>query len=133
MFRNYFKVAFRNLLKHKGYVAINLFGLTLGMTTALLIMFYVWDEFSYDDFNVNATQIYRVNSFNNFNKTDVRSSKTPPPLGETMLREFPEVQAFTVIGISRARGRFQPRVRIRAPCPFTHAGSSVEIKAVSTC
>ena len=54
MFRNYFKVAFRNLLKQKSFTLINVIGLAIGMTCFLLIMLYVRFELSYDEFNEKA-------------------------------------------------------------------------------
>ena len=61
MIKNYVKTAFRSLQKNKGFTAINVFGLALGLAACLLIVFYVVDELSYDNYNVNANRIYRVN------------------------------------------------------------------------
>ena len=60
MFKNYLKVAFRNLRKHKGYSIINIAGLAAGMAVCILILLWVQDEVSYDRFNANAGEIYRV-------------------------------------------------------------------------
>ena len=60
MLKNYFKIALRNLQKHKGYAFINVGGLALGITCCLLILFYVQDELSYDRFHEQAPQIHRV-------------------------------------------------------------------------
>jgi putative ABC transport system permease protein len=60
MLLNYFKIAFRTLLKFKGYAFINLLGLALGLTAGILIMIYVLDETSYDKFHVKADRLYRV-------------------------------------------------------------------------
>ena len=62
MIRNYIKTAFRNLLKNKGFTAINILGLALGLATCLLIVFYVFDELSYDRYNIKADRIYRLNN-----------------------------------------------------------------------
>ena len=51
MIKNYFKIALRNLWKNKGYSAINIFGLAIGLATCLLITLYVTDELSYDRYN----------------------------------------------------------------------------------
>jgi putative ABC transport system permease protein len=61
MIRNYIKTAVRSLMKNKGFTAINVLGLALGLATCLLIVFYVFDELSYDRYNVNADRIYRIN------------------------------------------------------------------------
>jgi len=60
MFKNYFKIAIRNLLKNKTYSFINILGLTLGLVCFLLIALYVFDELTYDGFHKNASNIYRV-------------------------------------------------------------------------
>lgn len=60
MFRNYFKVALRNLLRNKIYSFINIAGLTIGLACAILIILYVKDEVSYDRFHANVSNIYRV-------------------------------------------------------------------------
>ena len=56
----FFKTAFRSLNKRKGYAALNIFGLTIGMTCCLLIFKYVAYERSYDRFQKNASQVYRI-------------------------------------------------------------------------
>ena len=60
MFRNYVKVAIRNLQRHKGFTAINIMGLSIGLATCLLIAFYVTDELGYDKYNTKANNIYRA-------------------------------------------------------------------------
>jgi putative ABC transport system permease protein len=60
MFKNYFKIAFRNLWKHRAFSFINIMGLTVGMTACFLIFLYVRFEVSYDSFHAKADRIYRV-------------------------------------------------------------------------
>lgn len=60
MFKNYFKTAFRNLARNKIYSFINIFGLSIGLACAMLIMLYVKDEVSFDRFHKNASSIYRI-------------------------------------------------------------------------
>jgi putative ABC transport system permease protein len=60
MFKNYFKIAWRNLMRHKVYSGINIFGLAIGIAACLLILQYVTYELSYEDFQVNKERIYRV-------------------------------------------------------------------------
>src|SRR5215207_9221250 len=60
MLRNYLKIAWRNLGKHRIYSFINIFGLTAGLTAFLLIALYIFDELTYDRFHKNADDIYRV-------------------------------------------------------------------------
>jgi len=60
MFKNYFIIAIRNLVRQKGYFFINLLGLTIGLTACLLITFYVNNELSYDRFHEKGDLIYRI-------------------------------------------------------------------------
>ena len=62
MFKNYFKIAFRNLIRFKAYSLINIFGLAIGIAACILILLFVRDELSYDKFNEKADRIYRVHS-----------------------------------------------------------------------
>ncbi|MBE0664295.1 MAG: ABC transporter permease, partial [Candidatus Aminicenantes bacterium] len=60
MLKNYFKSAFRNLVKNKSYAFISIFGLAIGMAVCILLLLYVKHELSYDRFNKNAANIYRL-------------------------------------------------------------------------
>lgn len=60
MLKNYFKIAWRNLFRHKGFAASNLLGLTIGMTCSILIFLWVHDEVSYDRFHTNYDNIYQI-------------------------------------------------------------------------
>ena len=62
MIRNYLKTAWRNLFNNKFYSAINIIGLTVGLAVGLLILLWVNDELSFDRFNINAGQTYKVNA-----------------------------------------------------------------------
>src|SRR5207342_3127711 len=60
MFRNYFKIAWRNMMRHKAYSGINILGLAIGIAACLLIIQYVTFELGYENFQVNKDRIYRV-------------------------------------------------------------------------
>src|SRR5882757_7304019 len=60
MLKNYFKIAWRNMMRHKAYSGINIFGLAIGIAACLLILQYVWFELSYENFQLNKDRIYRV-------------------------------------------------------------------------
>ncbi len=62
MLQNYFKIAVRNLLRYKGYTAVNVFGLTIGIASCILIFIYVQDELSFDKFHEKAGRIYRIHN-----------------------------------------------------------------------
>lgn len=59
MIKNYIKIALRNILRHKGYSFINIFGLAIGMAVCILILLYVQDELSFDGYHQHADRIYR--------------------------------------------------------------------------
>src|SRR6476646_8627953 len=60
MLKNYFKIAWRNLTKNKGYSAINIAGLSVGMAVAMLIGLWIWDELSFDKYHQNYNRIAQV-------------------------------------------------------------------------
>ena len=60
MFKNYFKITLRNLLKHRIYSFINVSGLALGMACCVLIILWIQDELSFDRFHANRQDIYRI-------------------------------------------------------------------------
>ena len=94
MIKNYFKIAFRNLWKHRTFSFINIMGLTVGMTACFLIFLYISFELSYDSFNKKADRIYRIVS-DIKTPTEVINASGPswavPPFAKD---EFPEVEAF---------------------------------------
>jgi len=67
MIKNYFKIAWRNLIKSKGYSAINIGGLALGMAVAIMIGLWIWDELSYNKYFNNYDRIAQVMQHQNFN------------------------------------------------------------------
>lgn len=93
MIRNYFKIAWRSLLKNKGFTLLNILGLTAGLATCLLIVLYVIDERSYDRYNTKADQVYRVNVDVKFNGNDNAYAAVPAPMAAALKSELPEVEA----------------------------------------
>jgi len=95
MFSNYFKTALRNLWKNKGFSAINIVGLAIGLSTCLLILIFVMDELGYDKYNKNADRIYRLDGDIKFGGNHFILATVPAPAGPAMLRDFPEVEKET--------------------------------------
>jgi len=95
MFRNHLRLAWRGLLKRKGYSALNIVGLAIGITCCLLIFHYVAYEKSYDRFQPNAGRIVRVrlDSYQQ-GKLAWQSATSYPAIGPAMKKEFPEVEQF---------------------------------------
>jgi len=91
MFNNYLKIALRNIRKHKGYSFINISGLAMGMACFLLILLYVQNELSYDNYNQNADRIYRVAFSLQLGNNGFESAAVAAPVAEAFVRDFPEV------------------------------------------
>ena len=92
MLKNYFKIALRNLWKNKGYSAINIIGLSMGIATCLLITLYVLDELSFDRYNKKADRIYRINADIKFGGDEQKLAVAPDPMAFTMVKDYPEVE-----------------------------------------
>lgn len=92
MIQNYFKIAFRSLIKNKGFTFINVLGLALGLATCLLIVFYVFDELSYDKYNTKADRIYRINTDIKFGGNSSSYAVSAPQLAAALKNNFPEVE-----------------------------------------
>jgi putative ABC transport system permease protein len=92
MFKNYLKTAYRSLLKNKWFTLTNIFGLAVGLASFLLIVFYVFDEMNYDQFNVNINRIFRVNTDIKFGGNETSNATAPAPLFMAIKNDFPEVE-----------------------------------------
>ncbi len=92
MLKNYLKIAWRNLRKHKFYSFLNIFGLSLGLASCLLITLYVVDELSYDRSFANADRIFRVNADIRFGGADMSLAVAPDPLAFTLKKDYPQVE-----------------------------------------
>jgi len=95
MIKNYFKTAFRSLLKNKFYTTINIIGLAVGLATCLMILLYVLDELKYDKFNTKADRIYRLNNEIRFGQNYGLSAQNPASMGPEIVKEFPQVEQYT--------------------------------------
>lgn len=95
MLKNYFIVAVRNILKHKFFSAINIFGMTIGITACLLIFLHVTDELSYDRFHQNSDRIYQVGLHAKIAGQDIRTASTCPPLAEALVEEVQGIESAT--------------------------------------
>ncbi len=96
MLINYFKIAWRSISRFKGYTAINLVGLALGLTAGILILLYVTDELSYDRFHEKRDRVYRVDT--EFSAAETGDSEEAYdangwPVGAVLRRDYPEVEA----------------------------------------
>ena len=92
MFSNYLKITMRSLMKNKVYSFINISGLAIGIAGALMILHYVTFESSYDQFQEDSEDIYRV-SLELFQNGEhvYHSAENYPPVGQSMVNDYPEV------------------------------------------
>lgn len=95
MLKNYLKIAFRNLWKHKVFSLINIMGLTVGMSACLLISMYVNFELTYDAFHSKADRIYRLVTDVKTPSETINAGITSWAFGPTIKQDFPEVEAYT--------------------------------------
>src|SRR5882724_7387362 len=92
MFKNYLKVAFRNLWKNRGFSFINIMGLAIGMASAMLILLWIQSELRYDQFHEKKDRIYEVWNRAAFSGEMHSWNTTPKVLARTMQNDFPEVE-----------------------------------------
>jgi len=93
MIKNYFKTAIKTMMRNKTYTAINIFGLSIGLACVMLIVLYIKDEVSFDRFQVNGAQIFRiVQAGHRPDGTEYKSGFTGGVQGETFKQQIPEIQ-----------------------------------------
>ena len=92
MFRLNLKIALRNLWKSKGYAAINIFGLAVGFAGFILILLYANHEYSYDTWNPNANNVYRISSKSDNRQEEYASS--PGELAPALKNAVPEIESY---------------------------------------
>jgi ABC-type antimicrobial peptide transport system permease subunit len=92
MLKNYFKIAWRNLFRNKGFSLTNLLGLTIGITCIILICLWVQDELTYNKFHKKYDNIYQVMAHRNFNNQIFTDPNMVLPLAKTIQAEIPQVK-----------------------------------------
>lgn len=101
MIKNYFKTALRIIARQKGYAAINIIGLSIGIAATLLIVVYIVDELSYDKMHVDAERIYRVGFTGRLQGNEFTAAVSSAPMAEAMQREIPDVAEIVRFGLWR--------------------------------
>jgi len=92
MFKNYIKIAWRNLIRNKAFSAINILGLAIGMASAILILLWIQNEVSHDRFHEKRDRLYTANNRDKFNGEIQAWSRTSKPLALALKQEYPEVE-----------------------------------------
>jgi len=93
MIKNYLKIAWRNLLRNKSFSLINILGLSIGITTCLLIFLYVQYELGYDRYHTKKDRILRISASFKTPDSDVPLAKSPILLAEELRRDYPEIES----------------------------------------
>src|SRR4030095_1269295 len=91
MFRNYLKTAIRNLLRYKGFAAINIASLTIGIIGCLVIGLFVWDEWQYDKNIRDGKNIYRIYEESKGNTGTTFNAPVAPAYATFLKQHYPEV------------------------------------------
>jgi putative ABC transport system permease protein len=95
MMKNFFTIAFRNIFKHKGFSFINMTGLAVGLAASLLILLWVQDELSFEKFNTDSEDIYRVEEDQFYSGERYHVTVTPYPSGPVWRQQIPEIEEQT--------------------------------------
>jgi putative ABC transport system permease protein len=95
MFLQSLKTGFRILIRERIYSILNIIGLSVGITVALIIFLYLQDDLTYDRYHRNAKNIYRVNSIYNSSGKENKFAMAPTSFGPRIMEEFPEVKSYT--------------------------------------
>jgi putative ABC transport system permease protein len=95
MIKNFILITFRNFVRNSNYTLINIFGLSVGITSCLLIFLFINNEFSFDKFNRNYNSIYRIVGSSTSASGESFSSATPYPLMGAFRNDFPEIPLTT--------------------------------------
>jgi len=97
MFKNYFKIAYRNLARNKVFSFINIFGLAIGLATCILMISYILSELGYDKQNADANRIYRIayKAVKKVNPKDKSWASTSAPIAWGLKTDIPEVEQTT--------------------------------------
>jgi putative ABC transport system permease protein len=103
MISNYFKIAIRNLRKHKGFSFINIAGLAVGLAISFVIVLWIQNEVRYEQFHENADRIYRSLWDAKVGDNEWVIPAVPMPVGATLARDFPEVEQVTNMVVNSAR------------------------------
>lgn len=94
MWLNYLKTSWRQLIKNKGYSAINIIGLAFGLAAFILISLYIFDEISYEKWNPNSDRIYRVEADINMGGNLLNLTVSADPLGFVLKKDYPQVENY---------------------------------------
>ena len=114
MYKNYLKIAWRNLLRNKGFSALNIIGLSIGLAVTMLILLWINFERSYDQFHVNKNLIYEVNNQYKIDGDLITWNSTPKIMGPTIKKDYPEVEYLSRVNYDMPLLFSKEKLRLKA-------------------
>ncbi|HLL95717.1 MAG TPA: ABC transporter permease [Spirosoma sp.] len=119
MFRNYLKIAWRNVLRSKSFSAINILGLSVGMTCCMLLLLYIRSELSFDQYHEHADNLYLVGSKSVIGQNAGQEHPTASaPYGPALKAEYPEIAQMTRLFTADEKALLQVNEPGKAPLSF---------------
>src|SRR4029453_6311609 len=97
----FFKIAYRNLLRNKGFSIINISGLAIGMASAVLILLWIQNEVSHDRFHKKLDRLYQVWSNDKINGSIRSLTNTPEIMAPSLKEDYPEIEEVTRVSWTR--------------------------------
>jgi len=130
MLKNYFKIAFRNIVRHKAYSAINIAGLAIGMASSILILLWVQNELSFDRFHKNAHEIYRLTASAGDFKAAVSPAGVPGELKQQLpvIKDFVRISHPSTILLENGNRKFEEKNTFYADTNFLQFFSFLLVK-----
>jgi putative ABC transport system permease protein len=123
MFKNYLKINYKNLLKYKVFSFINIFGLSIGIASFILIFLYVNNEMNYDTFHKDYKKIYQIYQVVKIPEGEAKFPETPDPLPVALKNDYPEIGSiarlfYSESGVSVNHNSFKEKIYFTDPSFF---------------
>jgi putative ABC transport system permease protein len=125
MLKNYFLIAIRNLKNYKGYSLINILGLSIGIACCVIIMLYVRNEISFDQYHEKADRIYRIEYCRRFADKEIHNVRTPAQWAPALKNDYPAIADFVRLKPPRSRWMVKYEDRLFFEKGFVFADSTV--------
>ena len=125
MLKNYFLIAIRNLKNYKGYSLLNILGLSIGIACCVIIMLYVRNEISFDEYHEKADRIYRIEYSGRFGENEINNVRTPADWAPALKNDYPAIENFVRLKPPRSRWMLKYEDRLFFEKGFVFADSTI--------
>src|SRR5580700_4637719 len=115
MFRNYFRVSLRGLLKNRIFSFINILGLSIGFLSCMLIVLFIYDELNYDSYQKSINRLYQVGTVFITGGKEDRFPAEPAVMAENMKKDFPEIEQTARVVVFSFFGEYKNLVEFKQP------------------